>query len=74
MLPHEQALPAYPWQGRMLAPLSQAAVRAGIPDLMALWAGQNVPLVALRPAAEVMQFLVEDIDRVLRQAGRLSRD
>ncbi len=73
MVPHERALPAYPWQGRMLAPLSQAAARAGVADLMALWAGQNVPLVALRPAAEVMRFLVEDIDRVLRQTERLSR-
>lgn len=73
MLPHEGALPGYPWQGRMMAPLSQAAGRAGVADLMALWAGQNVPLVTRRSAAELMAFLVDDIDRVVRQTDRLSR-
>ena len=41
MLPHEAALPAYPWQSRMIAPLAQAAGRAGIADLMPLWAGRT---------------------------------
>ena len=73
MLPHEAALPAYPWQSRMIAPLAQAAGRAGIADLMPLWAGQNVPLVTRRSAAELMVFLVDDIDRVVRQTERWSR-
>jgi nitronate monooxygenase len=73
MLPHEAAVPAYPWQSRMIAPLAQAAGRAGIADLMPLWAGQNVPLVTRRSAAELMVFLVDDIDRVVRQTERWSR-
>ena len=73
MLPHEAAVPAYPWQSRMIAPLAQAAGRAGIADLMPLWAGQNVPLVTQRSAAELMAFLVDDIDRVVRQTELWSR-
>ena len=73
MLPHEAGVPAYPWQSRMIAPLAQAAGRAGIADLMPLWAGQNVPLVTRRSAAELMVFLVDDIDRVVRQTERWSR-
>lgn len=70
---HEPVLPGYPWQSRMMAPLTRAAARAGNLELMALWAGQNVPLVSLRPAAEVLEFLVADTDRVLAQTEKLSR-
>jgi nitronate monooxygenase len=73
LLRHEPVLPSYPWQGRMMAPLTRAAAKAGNPELMALWAGQNVPLVSLRPAAELMAFLVADIDRVVKQMEKLSR-
>jgi nitronate monooxygenase len=73
LLPVEQGLPAYPWQSRIVAPLAQAAARQDIPDFMPLWAGQNVPLVRRRSAAELMAFLVEDIDRVAAQLGRWSR-
>lgn len=73
LLPVEQGLPAYPWQSRIVAPLAQAAARQDIPDLMPLWAGQNVPLVRRRSAAELMAFLVEDIARVADRYGRWSR-
>jgi nitronate monooxygenase len=69
MIPHEGALPQYPWQSRLVAPLA----RAGIADFMPLWAGQNVPLVTTRSAAELMAFLVDNIDRVVSQTERLSR-
>jgi hypothetical protein len=58
----------------MISPLAIAAGRAGVADLLPLWAGQNVPLVTQRSAAELMAFLVDDIDRVVRQTARLSRD
>lgn len=65
MIPHEAALPGYPWQNRMLSPLAKAAAQAGSADLLPLWAGQNVPLVRRRSAADVMSFLVDDIERVI---------
>jgi nitronate monooxygenase len=73
MLQHEAVLPAYPWQNRMMSPISQAAARAGVADLMPLWAGQNVPLVTLRSVSQVMAFLVDDIDRVVGRTETLSR-
>ena len=47
--------------------------KAGVADLLPLWAGQNVPLVKQRSAAELMAFLVDDIDRVADQALISSR-
>ena len=73
MLVHEAQLPAYPWQSRLVTPIGQAAGRDGVPDLVPLWAGQNVPLVRRRSAAELMAFLLEDIDRVAAQLGRWMR-
>jgi nitronate monooxygenase len=73
LLPSESTLPAYPWQSRMMAPLTRAAASTGNSDMMALWAGQNAALVSLRPAAETMAFLINDIDRVLEQIQGLSR-
>lgn len=73
MLQHEAELPAYPWQNRLVSPLALAAGKAGVADLLPLWAGQNVPLVAQRSAAELMAFLVADIDRVIGQTQTLSR-
>jgi nitronate monooxygenase len=73
MLQHEAVLPAYPWQNRMMSPISRAATSAGAADLMPLWAGQNVPLVTLRSVSQVMAFLVDDIDRVVGRTETLSR-
>ncbi|HTE44009.1 MAG TPA: hypothetical protein VK636_02105 [Gemmatimonadaceae bacterium] len=56
----------------MLSPIAQAAGRAGQSDLMPLWAGQNVPPVKRRSAAELMAFPVDDIDRVVSQTQRVS--
>jgi nitronate monooxygenase len=73
MIAHEAKLPEYPWQGRLVSPIAQAAARTGAADLMPLWAGQNLPLVRRRSVAELMAFLVEDIDRVAARFGRWSR-
>jgi len=57
----------------MMSPLAQAAERAGVADLLPSWAGQTAPLVTQRSAAELMAFLVDDVDRVVSQMERLSR-
>jgi nitronate monooxygenase len=66
------AMPPYPLQNWLTQPIRQAAGRAGQADLLALWAGQNAPLVRPRKAADLMAFLLADADRVLQaMTGRL---
>jgi len=67
MSPYDSEFPAYPWQNLMTLPLRRAAARAGLAELLPLWAGQNVTLVRARKAAEVMDFLRTDTERVLDQ-------
>jgi nitronate monooxygenase len=64
---HEAQLPPYPLQNWLTLPLRRAAGAAGRAEFLALWAGQNAPLVKPRRAAEVMEFLLADTERA-RQA------
>lgn len=58
---HEQDMLPYPWQHLMTQPLRLAAAAQGRTEWMSLWSGQNVPLVARKPAATLMQELVADV-------------
>ena len=57
---HEDDILPFPWQHVLTRPLRAAATAQGKSEWMSLWAGQNVPLVAERSAAEVMSILVND--------------
>jgi nitronate monooxygenase len=57
---HEEDILPFPWQHLVTRPLRLAATAQGRPEWMSLWASQNVPLVARRPAAELMEMLVND--------------
>ena len=61
---YEGALAPYPVQNALTQPIRAAAGRAGCAELLALWAGQNAPLVRRQPAADLLEFLVEDTHRV----------
>lgn len=56
-----QALP-YPAQNALTAPLRRAAAEAGDASRLALWAGQNAPLLRHRRAAELFAFLLADAE------------
>ena len=50
----------FPWQHLLTRPLRLAATRQQNTEWMSLWAGQNVPLVTRRSAAELMDLLVNE--------------
>ncbi len=74
MVEHESELPAYPWQNLLTLPLRRAAALAGAAELLPLWAGQNVALVKARSAAEVVDFLVADTERVMYRLSAEPRE
>jgi nitronate monooxygenase len=56
-------VPAFPLAGAALAPLRQAAERAGRDDFTPLWSGQNASGCAAIPAAQLTQALARGFDR-----------
>ena len=71
MQPHEASLPAFPYQNFLTQPMRQGAAKANLADLQSLWAGQNAPLAKHTRAAKLMEFLVEDTNRVLDSLQQL---
>jgi nitronate monooxygenase len=71
MRDHQSSLPAFPYQNFLTQPLRQAAAKAHHAELQSLWAGQNASLVQHTKAAELMQFLVDDTNRVLENLSQL---
>ncbi len=57
---------AYPQVHNMTKPMRAAAVRAGDPELVSLWAGQGYPLATEAPVAEV----IANLDRQARAAAK----
>ena len=57
----EVALAPYPVQNWMVGQLKAAALEQGRDDMLALWAGQGVGLLAHKPAALVVKELVRGI-------------
>jgi NAD(P)H-dependent flavin oxidoreductase YrpB (nitropropane dioxygenase family) len=61
-----------PFQSMVSGPVMQAAFRERRADLMAGFAGQGVGMIErIRPAAEVMQELVQGAEQALASASRL---
>jgi nitronate monooxygenase len=64
----ERELPPYPIQNWLTGPIRKAAAAQGRAEFLALWAGQNAPLVRHEIATELMGFLVDDTTRLLNKA------
>jgi nitronate monooxygenase len=63
-LPDDDTMvPAFPLASAALAPLRQAAERAGCDDFTPLWSGQNTSGCAAVPAAELTLALARGLDR-----------
>jgi nitronate monooxygenase len=69
MTEHERVLPPYPVQNWFTQPIRQAAASQGREDLLALWAGQNAPLIRHDRAQDLVEFLEQDTERVLSRLG-----
>jgi nitronate monooxygenase len=67
----QASLPAFPYQNFLTQPLRQAAAKADNADLQSLWVGQNAPLVRHTKAADLVEFLVDDTNKVLARLSRL---
>jgi len=61
----QSSLPAFPYQNFLTQPLRQGAAKIDNAELQSLWVGQNAPLVKHAHAAQLIDFLVADTDRVL---------
>ncbi len=59
----DSVVPAFPLAAAALAPLRQAAEKAGSDDFTPLWSGQNASGCAAVPAAQLTQSLVRGFDR-----------
>lgn len=61
------ALPGFPIQQQLVQELSQAALAADQPELVALWAGQGCGLCQRRPAAELLLGWVAQVGDILAE-------
>lgn len=60
----EAAVPAYPVQNALTAPIRAAAAAKGDPELMSLWAGAEIRRARPLPVAQLMQTLVAEMRTV----------
>ncbi len=58
--PHAADILPYPWQNVATRALRAAAGRAGRPEFLSLWAGQNARLAREMPAAELVAVLARE--------------
>ena len=65
------SLPSFPYQNLLTQPMRQAAAKANNAELQSLWAGQNAPLIKHTRAAELINFLIADTNRVLESLHRM---
>lgn len=57
---HPEEILPYPWQNAATRPLRAAAGRAGRPEFLSLWAGQNARLARQMPAGELVATLARE--------------
>jgi nitronate monooxygenase len=69
--PVQAELPPYPVQNWLTGPVRRAAAKANRGEFLALWAGQNAPLVKHETARALMAFLVEDTETQLARLAAL---
>lgn len=61
MRPHESAVPCYPIQNALTAPLRQEAARQGRPEFMSMWAGQGAGMSRILGAAELVETFAGEL-------------
>jgi nitronate monooxygenase len=71
--PHTADVAQYPVQGWLTAQLKAAAVQAGRPDLLSLWAGQSAPLLKHRRADALCKELIHQTSALLNTHAAPSR-
>lgn len=62
---HRVELPDYPIQQSLTQPLRKKAAELGRPELMSLWCGQGARLSQIKPAAELVQQIVQQAQHIL---------
>lgn len=70
MLAREAEVPPYPIQNALTQELRAAALKAGSPDVLSLWAGQAVKLARKGSAAEITRALWADAQEVMRRQAK----
>lgn len=65
-------IPPYPVQNFLTGPIRRAAAAAGRAEMLALWAGQNAPLVRHAHADALLAWLAEDAARHLQRLKALA--
>jgi nitronate monooxygenase len=60
LTPIADALPAFPLQHMITAPLRRAAAAAGDRELFHLWSGQGAPLGRELPAGELVRTILRE--------------
>ena len=63
-------LASFPTQHLLTKPIRIAAAKANRADLMALYAGQNYPLITNFPASEIIPWLVEETTLAIQRLTR----
>ena len=56
----------FPAQNKLTVPLRAESNKLGIPDYVALWAGQGYPLATAEPAGELIRRLMNEAEEALR--------
>lgn len=67
MRPYEEGLPDYPVQNALTRDIRQAAAQQNRTEFMSLWAGQGTRLSAPRPAGQLMEEVVSQVNAVLKK-------
>jgi nitronate monooxygenase len=67
MKAYENDISPYPIQNALTKPLRSAAKKQGNPEFMSLWAGQAASLSKKVSAAQLMEFLIQDVQKVLNR-------
>ena len=70
MRPIENDIPPYPIQNALTQELRAAAVKAGSPDVLSLWAGQSVKLARTGNAADITRDLWRAAQEVMRKQAQ----
>ncbi|APR83372.1 Enoyl-[acyl-carrier-protein] reductase [Minicystis rosea] len=68
--PLEPELPPYPLQNWLMSSIRRVGFERGLPEYLALWAGQAAPLARRRSAEECLQALVAETERVVGKLGQ----
>lgn len=62
---------SYPSQNALTQPMRRAAAAANRADLLALWAGQGVPMIRELPAAQLLLQLKQEMEEARSSVNRL---